>query len=94
MPETVEAEVVHVVEPDEHDEADLEPALAELADSRYVLVCREGGHPSRFERLLAFLRRRPIRAITVVSEERAEVGDEIRKAVVETAIAGVYETAE
>lgn len=92
MARTVEGEVLYVVEPDELDEADLEPALAELADARYVLVCREGGRPSWFERVVSFLRRRPIRAVTLVSEERAEVGEEITREIRETDLAGVYET--
>ncbi len=94
MVETVEGEVLHVVEPAELDDADLEPALAELAESRYVLVCREGGHPSRLQRLWSFLRRDPIHAVTLVSEAGAEVGEEITREVEETSLAGVYEARE
>ncbi|MFC7176677.1 DUF7526 family protein [Halosegnis marinus] len=36
-------EVVHVVAPDELDEYDLDPALRERADGRYLLVGRKGG---------------------------------------------------
>ena len=46
MVQTMRAEVIHVVPPEELDSYDLESDLRERADGRYVLVCREGGRPS------------------------------------------------
>ncbi len=43
MDETIAGEVIHVVEPAEHEDYDFEPKMASLADSRYVIVCRKGG---------------------------------------------------
>lgn len=94
MTETLEGEVIHVVPPEELDEYDLEADLAELAESRYVLVCRAGGAPSWFERLWAFLRRRPIEAVTLVSDTAASEGQEVTATVEETAMAGVYDVTE
>ncbi|PSP58767.1 hypothetical protein BRC72_03605 [Halobacteriales archaeon QH_7_66_36] len=91
MVQTMRAEVIHVVPPEELDSYDLESDLRERADGRYVLVCREGGRPSWFERLVAFLRREPIEPVTLVAETDAEEGAEIDVAVTETGTPGVYE---
>jgi hypothetical protein len=91
MTRTLDGEVLHVVPPEELDDHDIEEELRELADSRYVLVCRAGGEPSWFERLRSFLTRRPIEAATLVSETRAEEGDEVTATVRETDLPGVYE---
>ena len=84
-------EVIHVVAPDELDGYELETELRERADGRYVLVCREGGSPSWFERLIAFLRREPIEPVTLVAEAGAEEGTELDVEVTETGTPGVYE---
>jgi hypothetical protein len=77
--------------PDELAEADLQPELADLAEGRHVLVCRKGGKPSWPERVLAFVRRTPIEAVTVVTDEGVAEGEEFTAQVVETKLAGVYE---
>ncbi|WP_135304367.1 DUF7526 family protein [Haloarcula amylovorans] len=94
MTETIAGEVIHVVPPDELDDYDLDPDLASLADSRYVLVCRKGGRPSWLERIVAFLRREPIEPVTLVADTAAEEGDEVTATVSETGIAGVYDVIE
>ena len=91
MPETLTADVVHALAPDELEEADLQPELAELAADRHVLVCRKGGAPSLVERVLAFVRRTPIEAVTVVADEGVPEGAEFTAQVAETELAGVYE---
>jgi hypothetical protein len=91
--ETIRGDVLHVVPPDELDDQDLEPGLRELAESRYVLVLRRGGHPSILDLIWAFLRRSPIEAVTVVTDQRVEEGEEVTLAVEETAMTGVYVTA-
>jgi len=91
---TFDAEVVHVVAPDELDDNDLAPSLARLAEERYVLVCRRGGKPSFFEKLVAFVRRDPIDAVTVVSDDGFEEGDEVAVTAEETEIAGVYDASD
>jgi hypothetical protein len=91
MTERIRGEVIHVVEPADLDDYDLQPELRELADSRYVLVCREGGTPSWFERLKAFLLRQPIEPVTLVTERGADEGQEVTARVRETGMAGVYE---
>lgn len=91
MTETVDAEVVYVVPPDELGDHDLTQAMRELADSRYVVVCRSGGVPSWFERVKSFLLRRPIEAITLVADRPLEAGEEVTATVEETEVAGVYE---
>ena len=91
MAETLRGEVVHVVGPAELDEYELDAELRTLAESRYVLVCREGGSPSWFERVASFLTRRPIEAITLVSDDAAAEGSEVTATVRETDIGGVYE---
>nr|WP_272904657.1 hypothetical protein [Halobacterium sp. TGN-42-S1] len=85
------ADVVHALAPDELEEADLQPELAELAAGRHVLVCRKGGKPSWLERILAFFRRTPIEAVTVVADEGVAEGEEFTAQVVETNLTGVYE---
>ncbi|MFC6757374.1 hypothetical protein ACFQER_12725 [Halomicroarcula sp. GCM10025894] len=79
MPREITGEVIHVVEPDEHDDYELDGTVAELADSRYLLVCREGGVPSFFERLVAFFKRDPITPVTLVSDEGAEEAPKSRR---------------
>jgi hypothetical protein len=91
MAETLEAEVIHVVPPEDREDVDLEPELAALAKSRHVLVCRKGGAPSWFERVRSFFLRRPIEAVTVVADAAPEEGAEVTATVVETDLAGVYE---
>lgn len=91
MAETLRAEVVHVVAPDELDEYELDDELRTLAESRYVLVCRKGGAPSWFERVRSFLLRDPIEPVTLVSETPASEGQEMTATVEETAVPGVYE---
>lgn len=91
MVETLRGEVLHVVGPAELDEYNLDSELRTLAESRYVLVCREGGDPSWFERIRSFLARRPIEAVTLVSDRAASEGDEVDATVRETSIGGVYE---
>ncbi|NHN60071.1 MULTISPECIES: hypothetical protein [Halorussus] len=94
MTETLRAEVLHVVAPEELDEYDLDEELRTLAESRYVLVCRKGGAPSWVERVRAFLTRRPIEPATLVTETAAGEGREVTATVEETGIPGVYETVE
>lgn len=89
--ETLHAEVVHVVPPEDIDDVDLQPELRALADSRYVLVCRRGGSPSWVDRVVAFLRRRPIEAVTAVADTAVEEGEEFTAVVAPTDLAGVYE---
>jgi hypothetical protein len=91
MTETVEGEVIHVVTPEEIDDYELEAELRDLAEARYVLVCREGGVPSWFERIRSFVTRSPITAVTIVSESEASEGDVITATVRETGLQGVYE---
>jgi len=91
VPETLTADVVHALAPDELDDADLQPELEALAVGRHVLVCRKGGTPSWTERILAFLRRTPIEAVTVVADEGVPEGEEFTARVAETDLAGVYE---
>lgn len=91
MSETLHAEVVHVIPPGDLDDVDLQPELRALADARYVLVCRRGGAPSWLDRVVAFLRRRPIEAVTVVADAAVEEGEEFTAAVAPTDLPGVYE---
>lgn len=93
MTETIQGHVLHVIPPDELDEHDLTPGLQELAESRYVLVLRRGGHPSILELIGAFVRRRPIEAVTVVTNQRVDEDDEVTLTVETTDMAGVYVTA-
>lgn len=94
MTETITGEVIHVVGPDEHDDAEMLDELAALAESRYVLVCREGGTPGLFEQIVSFLKREPIRPITIVADEDAEESAELTVTVHETDLPGVYEAIE
>ena len=90
MTETIHGEVLHVIPPDELGEHDLEPRLQTLAESRYVLVLRRGGHPSILELISAFVRRDPIEAVTVVTDQPVAVDDEVTLTVTETELTGVY----
>lgn len=94
MTETITGEVLHVVTPEERDDANMLDELATLAESRYVLVCREGGAPSIVERVVAFLKRDPIEPVTVVVDEVVEEGTEITATVRETDLPGVYDAVE
>jgi len=94
MTETITAEVIHVVTPAERDDANMLDELAALAESRYVVVCREGGAPSILERVWSFLKRDPIRPITVVADDAVEEGEEITATVHETELPGVYDAIE
>ena len=94
MPREITGEVIHVVGPDEQDDYELDGTVAELADSRYLLVCREGGKPSFFERVVAFFKRDPIRPVTLVADEGAAEGTEIQATVDFTTVDGVYEVVE
>ncbi|MBX0294834.1 DUF7526 family protein [Haloarcula nitratireducens] len=94
MTETITGEVIHVVPPDELDDYDLDPELASLADSRYVLVCRKGGRPSWLERIVAFFRRDPIEPVTLVADTAVDEGEEVTVRVSETGVAGVYDVVE
>jgi hypothetical protein len=82
--------VLHVIHPDELDEHDLSPGLREVAESRYVVVLRRGGHPSILDLIWAFVRRNPIEAVTVVADQRIEEKDDGTLTVEKTAMAGVY----
>ncbi|ELZ34568.1 hypothetical protein C474_02646 [Halogeometricum pallidum JCM 14848] len=93
MTETIQGDVLHVVPPDELDEHDLTPDLKELAESRYVVVLRQGGHPSLLDLLWAFIRRSPIETMTVVTDRRFEEDDEVTLTVEKTDMVGVYVTA-
>jgi hypothetical protein len=91
MAEQLTAEVIHVVSPDDREEYDLDTTVASLAESRYLLVCRDGGAPSWVERIVAFLRRDPIEPVTLIADEGVAVGTELTARVEETAVSGVYE---
>lgn len=90
MTETITIEVVHVVAPGALDEADLQPALRDIADSRHVVVGRRGGRQSWLDRLRAFIAREAVEAVTVVTDEPATEGEELTLRVEETGIPGVY----
>ncbi|MFC7165970.1 DUF7526 family protein [Halospeciosus flavus] len=94
MAETLEGEVVHVIPPEKLDEHDLDPDLRDRAESRYVLVCREGA-VGWIDRLLGYLGGKPIEAVTVVVDEDvgsdAEEGDVVSLDVEETELPGVYD---
>lgn len=83
-------EVIHVVEVDQQADHDLHDELRELAESRRILVLREGGQPSLVDRLRSFLRREPIEAVTLVTDAAAAEGEEVTATVRETALANVY----
>ena len=87
---TLRGEVIYAIDADEVDEYDLQDELAALADSHRILVLREGGTPSRLERLLSFLRREPIEAVTLVTDATATEGEEIETRVRETDLPNVF----
>jgi hypothetical protein len=91
VPETLHTQVLAVVPPEDVDDHDLQPALRDLADSRYVLVCRKGGAPSWPERIKSFLLRDPIEAITLVADDAPAEGEEFTARVEETEMVGVYD---
>jgi len=91
VPETLHTQVLAVVPPEDVDDHDLQPALADLASSRYVLVCRKGGAPSWLERVKSFLLRDPIEAVTLVADHAPEEGAEFTARVEETEMVGVYD---
>lgn len=84
--------VLYALSPAELDQDGLTDELRELAaaESAHVLVCREGGRPSLLSRLLAFVRRDPIVAVTIVTDDDVAVGERITVSVEETALDGVY----
>lgn len=90
MTDTFTVEVLHTVEPEALDEAELQPALRDLADSRYVVVGRKGGRQSWLDRLRAFVARDPVEAVTLVADEPVSEGAELTVRVEETALSGVY----
>jgi hypothetical protein len=87
---TLRGEVVYAIDADEVEEYDLRDELAALADSHRILVLREGGKPSRLERLVSFLRRTPIEAVTVVTDDPAEEGEAVELEVQETELVNVF----
>lgn len=89
--ETLTTQVLAVVDPAEADDDALQPELRELADARYVLVCRKGGAPSWFERVKSFVLRRPIEAVTLVADTAPEEGTEVTVRAEETDMVGVYD---
>ncbi|WP_073308438.1 DUF7526 family protein [Halobaculum gomorrense] len=91
MTDTITVEVLHTVEPNALDDAELQPALREIAESRYVVVGRTGGRQSWVDRIRAFLARDPVEAVTLVADEPASEGEEWTVAVEETDVPGVYE---
>jgi len=88
---TFSAEVMHVVGPDERDDHDLTPYLERISEDRYVLVVRRGGTPSLLDRVLAFLRRDPIEAVTVITDDEYEEGDELQVTATATEMQGVFD---
>ncbi|MFB6074128.1 MAG: hypothetical protein ABEJ89_03870 [Haloarculaceae archaeon] len=94
MAERLEVSVVHVVPPGELESEGADPALVDLAGDRHVAVCRAGGEPSLLERVVAFLRRRPIEAVTLVLDRPVEAETELSVTVAETDLPGVYEVVE
>lgn len=91
MPREITGEVIHVVGPDEQADYELDGTVAELAESRYLLVCREGGKPSFFERIIAFFKRDPIEPVTLVADADIEEGTEITATVEFTTVDSVYD---
>ncbi|WP_435070154.1 DUF7526 family protein [Haloplanus sp. C73] len=92
MSEQFRGEVLYTLSPEELAEQEATAELQALATdpSRYVLVCRRGGRPSWVERVWAFLRRDPVAAVTIVSDDDVAVGETISVPVTETEISGVY----
>lgn len=91
---TLHGEVIYAIEADEVVEYDLQAELEALADDHRILVLREGGKPSRIQRLLAVLRRDPIEAVTLVTDATAVEGDGIEMRVRETDLVNVFVDAE
>lgn len=91
MAETLTTQVLAVVDPAEAADDELQPELRELADARYVLVCRKGGAPSWFQRIKAFVLRQPIEAVTLVADAAPEEGAEVTVRAEETRMVGVYD---
>lgn len=89
-----DAEVLHVVPPDDHEDHDLTPYLARHATDRYLVVCRRGEKQSWLDRVLAFLRRDPIEAITLIADDSVEEGAQVRVTADETEMAGVFDATE
>ncbi|WP_255198770.1 DUF7526 family protein [Halorarius litoreus] len=87
---TLRGEVIYAIDAEEVDDYDLQTELQELADSHRILVLREGGKPSRLARVLAVLRRRPIEAVTLVTDADATEGDEVELRVRETELVNVF----
>jgi len=94
MPREITGEVIHVVPPDDREDYDLDGTLADLAEGRYILVCRKGGKPSFFERVVAFFKRDPIEPVTLVADTEFEEGEEISATVDFTTVDGVYDVIE
>lgn len=90
MSERIAGDVLHAVPPDELGDHDLEPDLQRLAEGQHVLVLRRGGHPSLLALLWAFVRRNPIEAVTVITDQGAMEGDSVSVVAEETSMAGVY----
>lgn len=87
---TLRGEVVYAIDPDEQADHDLQPALESLADTRRILVLREDGAPSWWERAKSILRGEPVMAVTLVTDEPAAVGEVIEVNVRETELDDVY----
>lgn len=87
---TLRGEVIYAIDADEVEEYDLQNELTALADSHRILVLREGGKPSRLERLVSFLRRKPIEAVTLVTDDPAEEGEEVETKARETDLVNVF----
>ena len=94
MPREITGEVIHVVPPGDREEYDLDETLSSLAESRYIVVCREGGKPSVLDRVVSFLKRDPITPVTLVADEELTEGTEITATVDFTTVDGVYDVIE
>jgi hypothetical protein len=91
VPTIFHGEVIHTVAPEDFGDYELQADLQSLADSRYLLICREGGSPSLIDRVRSFLTRRPIQAVTLISNHTADEGNKVTATVVPTEMGGVYE---
>ncbi|GAA0313346.1 DUF7526 family protein [Halarchaeum salinum] len=91
MSETITGTVIHVVPPEELDDHDLNPALADRASGNYVVVCRRGGSPSLLQRVWGFLRGGSIDAVTVVTPDEYAEGEPIDVAASPLGVEGVYD---
>ncbi|GAD52715.1 hypothetical protein MBEHAL_1475 [Halarchaeum acidiphilum MH1-52-1] len=91
MAESIRGTVIHVIDPDDIDEHDLDPVLAERAAGNYVTVCRRGGSPSLIQRVWTVLRGGSIDAVTVVTDEAYADGDAIDVDAAPTELDGVYD---